>query len=110
MLKKVMAVLLVGTALILTYALTQDKNDVHYMPYAGIRKVDRKIMIGQCPAYYSEFYKCVSDDSEICISTTMPVIHWFTPFPKWYNEAMDQFYDELCKKHGSCRAGWFPMR
>ena len=82
-----------------------DVKSMHCMPYAGIRKEDRKIMIGECPAYYSAFYLCVADDTEKCISVTKPIIHWFTPFPKWYDEALDKHYSDLCSKYKTTRAG-----
>ena len=98
--KKVMAILLIIVAFISICILTQDRNDTHLMPYSGIRRVDRKIFVGQCPAYYSQFYRCISDDNEMLIASTPPVIHWFVPFPKWYEDAITDIHQQLCKKYG----------
>lgn len=99
MMKKVMTLLLIVVAFISVCMLTQERNDAHLMPYSGIRKVDRKIFVGQCPAYYSCFFKCISDDEEILVASTPPIIHWFTPFPKWYNDAITNIHQQLCKEY-----------
>ena len=103
MMKKVMTLLLNVVAFISVCVNTQDRNDMHLMPYSGIRRVDKKIMLGQCPAYYSSFFKCIGDDEEILVASTPPVIHWFVPFPKWYEDAILNIHKQLCERY-KCEA------
>ena len=83
---------------------TQDNNNqVHLMPYNGIRMVVRQVYVGQCPAYTAEYYRCIDDQTEELLLRTVPSINWFTPLPKWYWSETNRIWDELCVEYGTIR-------
>lgn len=101
MAKKIVFIILI---VILGIIGTQDSHDqMHLMPYSGIRMVVRQVYVGQCPAYTAEYYRCIDDDHEELLLHTVPSIHWFTPLPKWFWCETNRIWDELCVEYGTVR-------